>query len=103
MNLNNIFKLFTEEVLNEKKKKKNSFKILQNNKIPLTKEERAKVIKAKAVWHPSNHPNPVSAVWKGKDSNGKLWYVTHTHRAYNKTPTLKGTINRFHKFIKSTA
>jgi len=95
------FKERTKQYLTEKKK--NSFQILKDNKIALTKEERDEVIKRKAVWHPSNHEDPVAAVWKGKDSSGKTWYVTHTHRAYNKTPTLKGTINRFHKFIKGTA
>ncbi len=101
MNLNKLIEVFTEEILNEKKK--NSFDILKANKIALTKKERNKAIKAKAVWHPSSRPKPVSAVWKGKDSNGKLWYVTHTHRAYNKASTLKGIIKRFHAFIKGTA
>lgn len=85
--------------------KKSSFEILQKNKIPLTAEEREECLAREAVWH--NHPNPamnpIPAVWKGKDSSGKLWYVTNTHRAYNKAPTLKGAINKYHSFIKGTA
>ncbi|MDE2104840.1 MAG: hypothetical protein KGL39_46820 [Patescibacteria group bacterium] len=60
-------------------------------------------MKAKAVWHfaPSRAASP--AVWKSVDENGKVTYVTNTHRAYNTAPTLKGAIGRYHKFIKGTA
>ena len=79
------------------------FKALQKGKVKLDPEERALVMKRKAVWHMSHHNGkPSSAVFKSV-VNGKTWYTTHTHRAYNVTKTLKGTINRFHKFIKSTA
>jgi len=72
---------------------------LKNNKIPLTPEERKEVLIKKAVWN-----NGDAAVWKSKDpKTGKITYVTNTHRAYNIAPTLKGAIERFHKFIKSTA
>ncbi len=77
----------------------NNFKKLQKNKKPLTDEERALVRKRKALWSNGN-----SAVWKSVDpKTGKTTYVTHTHRAYNTAPTLKGAISRFHNFIKSTA
>jgi hypothetical protein len=88
------------------------FKRLQKNKIPLSDEERKEVFAKDAVWHYATSIDPntgkkvkkVSAVWKGKDPNtGKIVYITHTHRAYNKADTLKGAIDRFHKFIKSTA
>jgi len=97
-------------LLNEAKKKKkkpkkrNIFKNYQDNKVPLTDEERAEVMKKKAVWHfsPGNKPSP--AVWKSKHpKTGKITYLTHTHRAYNKAPTLKGAIGRFHDFIKGTS
>lgn len=94
-------------------KKKSSFKVLQDNKVPLTDEERKEVFKRDAVWHPSHanttDPNTgkkvekVSAVWKSKKKDGSFVYITHTHRAYQVRPTLKGAINIFHRFIKSTA
>lgn len=83
--------------------KKSRFERLKDNKIPLTDEERKKVMDAEAVWHfsPGNKPTP--AVWKSKNSAGKITYVTNTHRAYQDRPTLKGAISIFHSFIKSTA
>ncbi len=77
------------------------FKVLRKGQVKLDPEERALVMKRKAVWH-MNGGGPTSAVFKSV-VNGKTWYTTHTHRAYNVTPTLKGTINRYHAFIKSTA
>lgn len=81
------------------------FEKLQKNKVPLDPEEREECLKKKAVWH--NHPNPkynpIPAVWKSKNKNGKVTYVCNTHRAYNTAPTLKGAIKRFHDFIKGTA
>jgi len=83
----------------------NEFNKLKKNKKPLTDEEREKVMKAKATWH--NHPdpskNPVSAVWKSVDKNGKVTYITNTHRAYKATSTLQGAINAYHNHIKGTA
>lgn len=104
-----IYEELYRNYLNEAKKKKNpkkrnTFKNLQDNKVALTKEERAEVMKKKAVWYfsPGNKPSP--AVWKSKHpKTGKITYVTHTHRAYNTAPTLKGAIGRFHDFIKSTS
>ena len=82
--------------------RKSPFRVLKDNKIALTKKERAIVMKAKAVWHSGPHGEAQSAVWKSVN-NGKTTYVTNTHRAYNTAPSLLGAINRFHKFIKSTA
>ena len=89
-------------IIFEKVAKKSYFKVLKENKIPLDPEERAECLKRKAVWH-FNGGGPTSAVWKSKDSSGKITYVTNTHKAYNTAPTLKGAIGRFHDFIKSTA
>lgn len=78
------------------------FKKLQSNKVALTPEERKKVLQSKAVWHHGPQGQESPAVWKSVNNN-KTTYVTHTHRAYNTAPTLKGAIERYHKFIKSTA
>jgi len=79
------------------------FKQLQKNKTALTKEERAEVMNKKATWHHGPGGSNSSAVWKSVDKNGKTTYVTHTHRAFNTSHTLKGIIGRFHDFIKGTA
>lgn len=78
------------------------YKTLKKNKVKLTDEERAEVLKSKATWHFGKKGQPSPAVWKS-EVNGKTWYVTNTHRAYNVTSTLKGTIKRYHDFIKGTA
>jgi len=93
---------FKDFLLNEGS---SDFKKLQKNKVPLTDDERALVFKRKAVWH--NHPNPkvkkVPAVWKSVDKNGKVTFITNTHRLYKTAPTLKGAINKYHSTIKGTA
>jgi len=79
--------------------KKSEFQKLQDNKVALTPEERAIVKEKKAEWNDGN-----SAIWKSVNPDtGKTTFVTHTHRAYNTAPTLKGAISRFHNFIKGTA
>lgn len=92
---------FMPQELNEAKKSK--FEKLKDNKIPLTDEERKKVMDADAVWHFSHLNKPTPAVWKSKDKKGKISYVCHTHRAYQVRPTLKGAISIFHSFIKGTS
>jgi hypothetical protein len=82
------------------------FKTFQKNKIALTPEERAKVMKSGAVWnfHHGRDGKKQKTPAVGKAViKGKTWYETHTHRAVNFAPTLKGAISRYHKFIKSTA
>ncbi len=91
--------------------KKNEYQRLQDNKIKLTDEERKEVFKKDAVWHYASSIDPntgkkvekVSAVWKAKDASGKVWYITATHRAWQKRDTLKGAISIYHKFIKGTS
>lgn len=82
------------------------YKTFKKNQVPLTPEERALVMKRKAVWNfhfgKDGKRKKTSAVAKAI-IDGKTWYETHTHRAINYAPTLKGAINRYHKFIKSTA
>lgn len=83
--------------------KKSKFEKLEDNKVPLTDEERAKVMDAKATWNHGPGGKPSPAVWKSKGKDGKMTYVTHTHRAYNTAPTLKGAIGKYHSFIKGTS
>jgi hypothetical protein len=92
------FKNFLDE-LNE-----SEFKNLEKNKVDLTPEERAEVMKRKAVWHHGPQGQETPAVWKSVNpKTGKTTYITHTHRAYNTASTLKGAISRYHNFIKGTA
>lgn len=78
------------------------FDVLKRCKAKLTDAERQECMDQKAVWHPGNMDKPTPAVWKSV-VDGKTWFVTNTHRAYNVAPTLKGAIGRFHRYIKSTA
>jgi len=80
-----------------------AFKVLTKHKVELSPEERATVMKEKAVWHHGPNGSPSPAVWKSTDKSGKTTYITNTHRAYNTATTLKGAIGRYHKFIKGTA
>ena len=81
----------------------NNFKQLQSNKVPLTDEERDQCLADKAIWHHGPGGKPTAAVWKAKDKNGTMTYVTNTHRAFNTASTLNGAIKRYHDFIKGTA
>ena len=110
----NIEDMKPAEQLNEGKKyilltekRKSKFKVLKDNKIPLTDEERKEVVDKGAIWHMNigkNKTKETSAVWKSKNpKTGDITYVANTHRAYNTAPTLKGAIGRFHDFIKGTA
>lgn len=82
------------------------FDALKKGKVPLTPDERQKVMAAKATWNQGIAKGgkrfPVPAVHKSV-VGGKTWFYTNTHRAYNVTPTLQGAIGRYHKFIKGTA
>lgn len=79
-------------------KKKTKMSVYQKHKVPMTPEENKLIHERKAVWS-GNSP----AVFKAVDKDGDTAYITHTHRAMNVCPTLKGAISRFHSFIKSTA
>lgn len=90
---------FEKKAMEKIAKKKSQFQKLRDNEVPLTPEERAIVKARKAEWSGGD-----SAVWKSvHPETGEVTYVTHTHRAYNTAPTLKGAVGRFHSFIKSTA
>lgn len=79
------------------------YKALKKNKVPLTDEERATVMKADAVWHHGPNGEATPAVWKGKKKSGEVVYVTNTHRLYQTAPSLKGAINKYHTVVKATA
>ena len=80
------------------------FKTLKKHQVPLTAEERKLVMDRDAVWHHGPKGEPSPAVWKSANpKTSKVTYVTHTHRAFNTAPTLKGAIGRYHSFIKGTA
>lgn len=83
--------------------RRSPFARLKANRKPLADDERAEVMKAKAVWHHGPGGEATPAVWKSVDADGTVTYVTNTHRAYNTATTLKGAIRRFHDFIKGTA
>lgn len=93
--------LLYENILTEAKSEMDT---LKKNKVPLIDEERAEVMKKKAVWHHGPNGEETPAVWKSKNKKtGKVTYVTNTHRAYQTRPTLKGAISIYHSFIKGTA
>ena len=82
--------------------KETEIKTLKKNKKPLTDEEREKVMKAGAVWHPCNlKGKPTPAVQKAV-VNGKTWYWCATHRYGVVKSTLKGAIAAFPK-VKETS
>ena len=95
--MNLTFKQFLTE--------KADFESLKKNKVPLTDQEREQCLKAEATWnsHPDPSKNPIPAVWKSKNKNGDVTYITNTHRAWRSAPTLKGAIRHYHDFIKGTA
>lgn len=78
------------------------FKDLKSGQVKLTDAERSEVMKKKAVWHHGPKGAASPAVWKSI-VDGKTYFVTNTHRAYNVRPTLAGAIGRYHSFIKGTA
>ncbi len=78
-----------------KEKKKTELEVLKDNKIPLTDEERKQVMDAGATWHHGKNGEPSPAVWKSKDSDGKIKYVCNTHRMYQSRNSLSAAINAY--------
>jgi hypothetical protein len=102
LSLFEIKMMVRELVLMEEKKSK--FQKLKDNKVPLTDEERKKVMDADAVWHHGLNGAPSPAVWKSKDKKtGKVTYVTNTHRLYQTAKTVETAINKYHKYVKQTS
>ena len=86
----------------EESKREPSMKVLKDNRVELTDEERREVMKSGAVWHmSSNEGKATPAVWKSC-VKGKHWFVCNTHRAYACKSTLKAAIKSY-KFIETTA
>lgn len=78
--------------------KRTKLKVYNKKRVEMTPEEKKLCRDKKAVWN-----NGDLAVFKAVDKDGDTAYITHTHRALSVKPTLKGAIERFHNFIKSTA
>ncbi len=97
-----VLKEFGKEF--EKIAKASIYKNLKKYKTPLTLGERNTVMRRGATWHHGPNGEPTPAVWKSiNPKTGKTTYITNTHRAFNSSPSLKGAISRYHKFIKGTA
>ncbi|KKM82480.1 hypothetical protein LCGC14_1319110 [marine sediment metagenome] len=82
--------------------KKSEMEVLKANKIPLDDKERDKVMKAGAVWHHGPGGKESPAVWKSKNSSGKIKYVCNTHRMYQVRDTLSAAIKAYDK-VKTSA
>ena len=57
---------------------------------------------AGATWNHGPNGKASPAVWKSKDSSGKVKYVCNTHRAYQAKDTLAAAIKAY-DFIESTS
>ncbi len=69
---------------------------LKKHKKQLSDEEKELVRERGATWSDGS-----IGIWKS-EVNGKMWYVSATHRAYSAKPTLRGAISAF-DFIQSTS
>lgn len=84
-------------------KRKSEIALLKENRVPLTPEERAEVMQAKAVWHWGPHGEATPAIWKSKHpTTGVVQYFSFS-RIYKVASTLKGAIGDFHKHVKQFA
>jgi len=81
--------------------KKTEMEVLKANKIPLDDDERKKVMDAGAVWHHGKDGAPSPAVWKSKNSAGKIKYVCNTHRTYQVSDTLAAGIKSYESVERS--
>jgi hypothetical protein len=78
--------LVQRELLREAKKGP-QYPVLQKNAVKLDDDERAEVMRREATWHHGPKGEATPAVRKAV-VNGKTWYWTATHRAYQVRPTL---------------
>lgn len=92
-------KLLTVEHLGESY----SMDQLKKNRLPLTSTERAECMKKEATWHHGPNGEATPAVWKSQLEDGKVLFVTNTHRAMQVKNSLSAAINSYHDFIKGTA
>ena len=83
--------------------RRSEIRLLKDNRIQLTDEERQQVMDAKAVWHHGPNGEESPAVWKSKNSRDEIVYVTNTHRVYQTSSDLKECIQLFHDVVKETA
>ncbi len=78
------------------------FKSLEDNTVPLSDEERKKVMKAKATFTFSHIKKPTAAVKKAV-IRGKTYYYSATHRCFQSATTLEKAIEDFHKIVKPSS
>jgi 2'-5' RNA ligase len=84
--------------------KRSEFAVLKDNKERLDGAEREQAMAAGCCWHFGHHQGkPSCAIYRSKDSRGKTWFCSNTHRAYDKSPTLAQAIKRFHSFVKPSS
>jgi hypothetical protein len=79
-------------------KAKSKFQKLKDNKVSLSEEERNYFKDNGGFWENGN-----CAIWKSVDKNGKITYVSHTHRAYATDSFKDGIIKKFNETIKETS
>lgn len=83
--------------------RKSEFAILKGNRASLEGEEKEKAMKSGCVWHFGPGGTESCAIYKSKDTSGKVWYVSNTHRMYAKSKTLDQAIEKWHKEIKPSS
>lgn len=75
---------------------------LEKHRVDLEPEERAQIMKAKAVWPFGKNGADSPAVHKAV-VKGKTWYWSNTHRYGQVSPGLKSAIRAFHTRVEPTA
>ena len=71
--------------------------ILKKHRKPLDSAERSRVEASKAVWS-----DGAPGVWKSV-INGKTWYVSNTHRAYQANKDLKTACKSFIEIVEPSS
>lgn len=78
------------------------FSTLKKNKVKLTPEERDQAMKGGAVWHPGSSDKPTCAIWKSV-VDGKTYYGSNTHRAFQAKSTMKAAIKAYHDVVEPSS